>query len=335
MKFHRFAMLHLKPTPKGWGVWKNYIGITDHMIETKMLPVRFDPKAQKGSVLISQGWLVRASLKMKGLPELDENRRVVIPLELREPCETAIEHVANIISVLEGCSRFISSPTPCVAFEYENDEERKFLESSAGIKVDKSSSEFAVRLPIPRDDARLLDALSDRTNGVALLAEAYSGGGESSRYRDFVRFLELAFALPSSQLSKKVFQFLAPAMGYTRQEVQNWMDLRDPHSHADFRKSKFIAVASDVRRFLLRMEQACLDVLFNKAEWMKPTRTRRDVWFPDGISTSPTGGIVLKQGVKSTLRVRIFDEFKVYPRDFGAVLGSFTDKNLYAKIAVG
>lgn len=130
-----------------------------------------------------------------GLPELDDSRRIIVPLESREPCETVIEQIADIISVLEACSRSILSPVPCVAFEYESDDERKFLESSVGIRVDESVSESGVRLPIPRDDARLLSALSDRTNGVALLAEAYSGGGESSQYHNFVRFFELAFAL--------------------------------------------------------------------------------------------------------------------------------------------
>ncbi len=36
MKLRRFAMLHLKPTPTGWGLWKNYVSSTGHMIEIKM-----------------------------------------------------------------------------------------------------------------------------------------------------------------------------------------------------------------------------------------------------------------------------------------------------------
>lgn len=330
MRLHRFAMLHLKPEPN-WGPWKSYVGNSDHRVEIRRVPVNHLPRAP--GVPTSSGWLVAAALDISGLPDLDEEKRVLIPLEARERCENAIESAANLVSVLEGCGRSILSPSPCLALEYESTVERQFLEASAGIKTEVLSSEAGVRLPIPRDDQSLLQTLSDRQNGVALLAEAYSGGGESSKYSNFIRFFELAFKMSPSKLGRKLTQFLAPSMGYTRQEVEEWLSLRNPHSHADFRESQFIAVASDVRTFLLRMEQACLDVLFNKAEWMRFSRTRRDVWFPDAISTSAAGNLVVKRGTALKLVFHTYDEFGVYPRDLGAALGSFPGRNFYSKLA--
>ena len=299
-----------------------------------MIPVRKQERHARSGFALSNGWLVRATLSMVGLPDLDEKGRILIPPEVREPCEEAIEHSANLISVLQGCSRSIMSPVPCVGLESEGEHEAKFLRSSEGIKTKPAWSEIGQRFHIPRDNAQAIASLSDRMNGVALLAEAYSGGGESSKYRDFVRFFELAFGLSSSKVSKKLANFLAPAMRCTRNEVQGWMDLRNPYSHADPKRTDFIASAADIRRFLLRMEQACLDVLFNKEEWMRSSTSRRQVWFPDAISTSAKGDVVVKQGVKVPSVLRVFDEFDVFPRDLGAVIKEFDSKDVYTKIAM-
>jgi hypothetical protein len=331
MKLHRLAILHLNPVPDGWGLWGSNCVIDRYTITIKRIPLtEKKPQAQQSTELAR--WLVTASVDAAGHISFDEKRRILVANELRAHCETAIENAANTISVLEGCSRSILSPMPCIALEYENAEEKGVLLSSAGIKTQPAWSESDARTSLPRSDARLIAGLSDRMNGVALLAEAYSGG-EATRYRDFVRFFELSFGLSTSQLPKKLSQFLAPAMGYTREEVQRWIDLRDPHSHADFRKARFIATSADVRQFLLRMEQACLDVLFNKAVWMDPSRSRRNLWFPDAISTSPAGNVVVKQGATVTARIRCFDEYGVFPRDLGAVISGFEMKNLYAKVA--
>jgi len=334
MKLHRLAMLHLDPVPAGWEKWvSTSVGTTENGVELRRLRPRFTggpPKSTKASA----GWLVSGVLNVIGLPDLDNDRRIVIPLEWREPCEDAIEVVANLISVLGRCSRTILSPIPCIALEYESHQERRFLEDSGGIAVEDRLSEMAVRAPISRTDPRLIAALSDRPSGLTLLAEAYSAGGESSQYRDYVRFFELAFMLPCSKLAKKLTQFLSPSMGYTRSEIQGWMDLRDALSHGDLRKAEFIALASDIRTFLMRMEQACLDVLFNKADWMKSSSTRRNVWTPDALSTSAQGNLVARQGSRGlSLVFRSLDEFGVYPRDLGAVLGSFEKDSLYATIA--
>lgn len=335
MKLHRLSVVHLNPVPEGWNVCTVSLGSSEHQVQVEVIPRDANRSAEKDKrgVAPTTGWSVHATMPLPTLPDVDRERRIVIPTEVRVPCEEAIEHVANLISALEGCSRSILSPIPCIALEYENEQEREFLQSSAGIRSEVSSSEVGLRFSIPRHDAQLMAALSDRMNGVALLAEAYSGGGESSRYRDFVRFFELAFALPSSKIEKKLARFLPPGMNYARQEITAWMEMRNPYSHADPGKGHFIASAADIRRFLMRMEQACLDVLFNKSKWMSAGPERRNVWTPTAISTSPTGDVVATQGKPLRTFIRAYDEFGVYPRDLGAVVSIFHSKTMYAEVA--
>jgi hypothetical protein len=333
MKLHRLSVVHLNPIPNGWQFCTLEIGSSEHKVRIEVIPRQANTNKKKQLTATTAGWSVNATMLLGSLPDIDEKGRIVIPPEVRVPCEEAIEHVANLISVLEGCSRSILSPIPCIALQHENEQERKFLQESAGIRREVQSSEIGLRFSIPRSDAQLMASLSDRMMGVALLAEAYSGGGESAKYRDFVRFFELAFALSSSKIEKKLAKFLLPAMNYTRQEVRSWMEMRNPYSHADPAKGSFLASATDIRRFLLRMEQACLDVLFNKSKWMSADPDRRSVWIPSAISTSASGNVIAAQGSKVPAIFRAFDEFGVYPRDLGAVVTSFDSKTIYAKAA--
>lgn len=302
------------------------------MVKLSTLTFRKDTQDKGVNPAPNGGLLIEAVAELKELPIADDQGCWIVPSEPRLMCEKAIEHISNLISVLEGCSRSVMSPVPCLALEHINKTERELLESGNGIQSNAVPTDSGFRMPIARSQ-KVLDALSDRMNGVALLSEAYSGGGESSRYREFVRFFELAFKMPSSNLGKKLTQFLSQSpMGYTRQEIDAWLNLRDPHSHADFQKSKVIAVATDIRQYLLRMEQACLDVLFNKRDWMDRSRTRRVVWTPEAISTSATGGLIVREGATSvSMLFRSYDEFGVFPRDLNAMIIDGLSENLYCK----
>ena len=136
--------------------------------------------------------LVTACIELRSLPERDDQLRILIPNEVRAKCEDVSEHVINIISVLESCSREIASPIGCVALEPMDRDESDFLDSSQGILgVQKKESAAGWNIEWTPEIAA---ALSDRMDGVAMLSEAFSGGGDSGMYREFVRFLELAFS---------------------------------------------------------------------------------------------------------------------------------------------
>jgi hypothetical protein len=276
-----------------------------------------------------QAFLATATLALDGLPPKDEANRIVIPTLQRERCEYAIEAMTDLIATFYGCQRSVLSPAPSVALEFTTLGEKQYLYESRGIFA-VHRGESGVRPLIPLEP-KLIASISDRLVGVALIAEAYAGG-ESGKYREFTRFFELAFRRPFTQLDKKLETFFAPTpFGYTRAEIKRWIALRHPLSHADLKKSQAIAITSDVRRHILRMEQAALDVLFNKQNWADPSTTRRQVWVPDACSTSESGKVIVKHGTKLSLLFRTYDEFGTYPRMLTAKLSKIED-SWYLKI---
>ena len=203
--------------------------------------------------------LVTACIELGNLPERDDQLSILIPDQDRARCEAAAEHVINIISVLETGSKRILSPIGCVALEPLDRDESDFLDSSQGIRaVEKTESTAGWNIEWSREIA---DALSDRMDGVAMLSEAFSGGGDSGMYREFVRFLELAFALSfhDKRLGKKLTQFLGQVgYGYDRNEIDEWVNLRHPATHADLKKTNLVALTSDVRHVVLECSKRVL-----------------------------------------------------------------------------
>jgi len=276
--------------------------------------------------------LITASIDLKKLPDLDNKNCILIPNQEREQCEAMTWHVTNLISVLESCSKHLCSPKGCVALGTEDKNEIEFLENSNGIFLPPSNKESAAGCKIEWSE-ELADALADRFDGVALLSEAFSAGNEANRYREFARFMELAFGLPfyDKQLMKKLTQFLESGpYGYTRNEINKWADLRHPTMHADLKEMDWIALSIDLRHVVLRMHQACLDILFNKEKWRDHSRSRRSIWKPEAISTSETGDVVVQLGAKLGLLFRIFDPFGIHPVDINVSVDHSKD-NLYAK----
>lgn len=218
---------------------------------------------------------------------------------------------------------------PCIILEYDTQEGKEFLNSSDGI-LSKQYSENGVRSPI-EFTLENINSLTDRSEGVALLSEVYCNS-ESGQFREYVRFFELAFSLPFTQLEKKLYEFLKPMpFGYTREEIQEWIELRHPSIHADMKKTEELAFTSDVRIFLMRMEQAALDVLFNKKIWCNNTVARRSSWKPDTFLTAKNGKIMVQQGKALSMLFRVYDDFGTYPRDLKASLTNIKE-NWYDKL---
>lgn len=304
MKLHRYVLAYFSPTLSQ--AWEQRSATIGHVEVTISPRETEDGRGDRR--------LLTASVPLPGLPPKDDDGRVLIPERERLQCEEAIEHATNLMSVLDGASRTLLSPLLCAALGPENEQERAHLAESKGIlPIQRNEQAAGSRIEWSPEIAA---ALSDRMDGVAMLAEAFSAGGELGMYRDFVRFLELAFArgFYDKRLAKKLTQFLAPGYGYTRDEIDQWAKLRHPSTHADYQKSAWIALTSDVRPVILRMRQACLDVLFNKTKWHETSSGRRDAWRPDAITTSKAGEMVVRQGSKLTLNFRSYDEFGVYPR---------------------
>lgn len=274
--------------------------------------------------------VVTARTNLRRLPEINKSGAIIAPSVERESCEFLAEHAINIMSVLESSSRSIASPVNCIAFSPSNKEEREFLFSSSGIQMDSREGESTASLTIEWT-SEMGVALQDRLDGVAILAEALSSGGEAGKYRELIRFLELAFALPfyDQRMRSNLTKFLQMMpMGYTQEEIDEWRKLRHPSTHADLLKSKWIALTRDVRHAVMRMQQACFDVLFNKTNWKNNSTDRRSIWHPNAFTSSRSGHLVVRKGSNLNFVFRVLDSFGVHPMLLHQTVMS-SDENLY------
>jgi hypothetical protein len=261
--------------------------------------------------------LMAGELRLPRRPKLAAGRFVVVPPDAREQVERSLETVANLISVFEGTSRVISSPVPCVAFMAYTNEARQWLERAEGIhQLGELQDVPAMTNKVSLDDG-LLKALADRFDGVALLAEALAQNHATGRFREFFRLYERAFALPPRKLADPLVAFLDGRYAYSSAEVENWIRLRDPATHADVRP--WFALERDVLPFLDRMEQAARDILLNKATWRDPSTTRRHLWEPSAWTESEASRGHAKLGLPATIKATILDEFGAYRTDLRGV----------------
>lgn len=306
MRLHRYTIVTFEPHLRGNTAIKAADVGNVQVFITGRLPDEENKKADRR--------VFTATLRIAALPDRDENNRLLIPDEPRKECEIAAEHMANLLAVAENVSRSILSPVNYVALEWETEKEKAFLESSEGIfRQDKPEAAVHHRIEFTPEIGK---AIADRMSGVALLAEALSSGSPAGEYRDYARFIELAFKLPSydQRLRKKLAQFLAgTVMKYTREELDEWLNLRHPSVHADAKRTSWIALSEDLRHVTLRMRQACLDILFNKEHWHSASSGRRAVWKPTAYSTASQGNLVVIQGTQLPMLFRTLDHFGSYP----------------------
>lgn len=306
-KLVRLATLYFSHLSDEWHSWKITVG---HIQIETMGSYQLENKIRL---------LVAAGVTLRYRPKLTAGRRVVIPEHDRLQLEAEIEAIANLISVTERTKRSVSSPTPCAALIPDDDMSKEFLEKADGFLAEPCDrTYFGASGKIEILDK--LDLLSDRPDGVALLAESLSHEHATGKFHEYIRIFERAFRLPAGRLSKPLSEFLnASKFGYTEAEVNRWLDeLRDAATHAD-EKRNFV-IEADVRPVIRRMEQAAYDVVFNKTEWRAPTTTRRDVLVMTTGTTSNSSSIFAKQGSEGTLEIQLLDEFCSFPLDLSAGL---------------
>ena len=312
MKLLRFAMLQFQ---------------TDQPIDNLAVEIggiQIEMSSVESNEEKNKTFLAIAKISLSELPVKDKENKLIIDNDIRKKCELGITVLANLLSVFNACSKAIYSPYPCAALEFENDVENEYLQSSAGIFVEEKRDNGALQLIEFKPE--LISQLTDRLDGVALLSEHYCSS-EAGKYKELVRYFELAFKLPFVQIDKKLYQFLKPTpFGYSREEIKEWISFRHSSLHADQKKSLEISLASDVQSYLMRMEQAAIDVLFNKKHWCSSSSLRRDTWRPEAWSTSKEGKMSVLKNSKLSFRFRIYDEFGVYPKKLGFDISDIKDK---------
>lgn len=317
MKLIRMALLYFHTKENDWLRYKWVVKLGEVEVASQRIGNAPEIKDQ-------QRQLVFASVKLEKLPEKNSDGFLILSEGERRKAELAIEAVANMFSIAERCRRRISSPSPCVALLPENDDEIEMLETSPGILAERNSIPD-VRFKLNLDNV-LVSSLSDRMDGVALLAEALANTHATGKYHEFVRLYELAFSRPFTQLEKKLSNFLIGAnLGYTRIEIKQWIKFRHPSTHADFQKSNDLVLEADIVRYISRMEQAAYDLLLNKGIWHSSDAGRRNVWIPDVATISDKHDIQAVQGKSGVFQFQIFDEFNAYPLDLNGGLSSLPE----------
>jgi hypothetical protein len=254
-----------------------------------------------------------ATIKIEDVIATDEDGHVIVPELPRTQCEHAIELFANSLAVCSRTNRTISSLDPCVAFSEIPELIQKQLDASKGF-LHKPRATARVPFEINFADPSIHGALTDRYVGVAIMAESLSATNTVAKYRELLLLFENAFARPSTDLRKKLFSFLDGAsLGYTREEVGRWINMRHGSFHADMLKSKTLVFESDVAPFIARMEQAAYDVLFNKEKWHDSNVNRREVMIPLSGTTNNTHDLRMTKGQDFRVQVQLYDTFGVYP----------------------
>jgi hypothetical protein len=219
------------------------------------------------------------------------------------------------VSAVTHCAREVKSPLPYVAFLPQSETERAFLEASQGIKAGMRAIQRPVcAVPIAKAQSQWF---ADRRHGVALLCDALASRSAVGKYRDLIRLFEHGFRLSSSKIGKGLTAFLDfRGRGYSRPEVDAWMRPRNPLSHGD--KQDSWPHEADVRLMLPRMEEAAVDVLFNKAVWRSSSSTRRAVWHPPlWTESQDMTKLVGIRGREWRIRSQPLDGFGRYPMDLG------------------
>jgi hypothetical protein len=302
--------MYFCPPPKGWESFR--VESEGVVLETRRIGTA--PPADGRRRI-----LVVAETRLEELPSRNVKGCLAVPEGPRRRLEAVIETTAAVIAVSARCQHSLSSASPSVAFVAEDDSEREFLDESKGLDVaPQSQSGVTYEIEV---SPQMLEGLADRRDGLGLLAEVFAHERTLGRYRELMRFFELAFALPSTALSKKLYQFMSGTpFGYSRSEVNLWCSLRHGSVHGDLKITPDLVLEADVRPLIGRIEQAALDVLFNKQLWHDRSRQRRRLWLPIGGTTSAAGDIMIVQGKRPSITAQFFDAFLAYPVDLSGIL---------------
>ncbi len=191
------------------------------------------------------------------------------------------------------------------------------LEKNDGIKHETYSNPHT-HFRLQLNDILILNLL-DRLDGVYILAESLCQEHSTGKYHEFVRLFELAFKKTFTNLTDELFEFLQGSnKGYTKNEISDWINLRHPSTHADFKITQNIIFESDIARFIPRMEQAAYDVLLNKECWLNPKHDRREFWNPSNSITSDCR-IKITGSDGGGASFTIYDKYYVFPEDLNSV----------------
>lgn len=243
---------------------------------------------QEPSYLVHANHLVReflvATIDLQSYPYRDDSGRVHPDRGLLRECEQAIDTFAQILSISHKASISICSPTGNIAFLPESEEERAWLEGSAGV-ASVGRGTILAQKHYTLNHSRLLGVAwldEERIPGLQLLSEALSQRSDTGEFRGLVQYFEHAFALQFGRLIPPLNAFLRQSgWDFEGKELEAWKASRGRIIHGDRLDVEYIA--SDVKRFLPRMELAAYDLLLFKKQWHNACFDRRSIATADNV----------------------------------------------------
>lgn len=264
--------------------------------------------------------LLVASQSLEYRPKVSAENQVFVPEKVRRKAEVAIELAANLLAAAQGTTRHLSSPWPPVMLRASGPGGEDWLAERAGIKYGRLKSRARLEEP-PKLRESEINQLADRADGISLLVEASGTSHASGRFHEFIRLFERAFGRASKLLATPMAEFLDPRFGFTQKELEVWFEeLRDPLTHADQRAT--FLLERDINPVIDRVEQAALDVVFNKVNWRKPDSERRALWTPQSGLVGPDGKVFLTKGTRPPLQGQLIDEYGSFPMNLKGVISS-------------
>jgi hypothetical protein len=335
VKLMRLATIRLtRPPPTAMGKWTyratNGVDvitelitgierdITDDPVAGPTTRGRFDWPREHDKVRVAAYAIVDA-----GSPQLVADR-LEVPSGPRRSADLAIAEYADVLAVVHQCKRTIRSPQPSVALAPSDAAEHKMLAGVTGLRNPAGREPKGARVMPPAIPGQVIQTLTDRLDGLAMLADSLSEDTAIGRVRELFRLFERAFRESPSGCVDPLTSFLSTAprhdaSQYTSEEIRHWfLQLRPAAIHAD--RHDHFARSADISPFLSRIEFAAYDVLLNMATWgdvSSPRRTKQHSFMsaPRPGSLAP---VVLQRG--ASLTVDWLDPFGVHPVDWEATL---------------
>lgn len=234
-----------------------------------------------------------------------------------------IEDCTNIISVSKYNGRRITSTNPSMFLEQENNQDLIILKTAKNFLF--KDPELATFSPIHKFDLDFcFDNLIDRYDGVKIFSEAISAKTYSDKLREYFRLFEIGFKKSNRALIEPLFKFLAQntVFNYRKDEISNWINIRHKTVHANHKQG--FLINRNLYSSFARIEQAAVDILFNKEKWNNADLTRRELYnFKTGVKE--TGQVYSLPNLDSKFSLIAFDETHTFPMDF---VGGYKPENI-------
>lgn len=274
------------------------------------------------------GVAVVASLPFEGSPSTADGR-VEIGRAMVAELDLGITAAADMLTLARREPVKISGVWPPIGFVGPTPEWERIEGTTMSIPT--ALPAMRVEDPIPIEFL-LGGVLSDRMEGAALLAEAMAHSNDLGRFGQLLRLLERAFGRGIGKFDGELQRYLAG--GVTRhhfqpREITAWVAGRPRIMHAD-RPDRPIWFHRDVALTVDRLQEAAVDVLFNKVNWHQPDDARRECRVPRRGTLDASGGWFFTRGLAVRTTVRLVEPFGSFPLHLGLDLADAVPFGLWA-----